>query len=349
MPTRNSRSTKMAKEVGDRDLPPLAASPGSPAKAPGASLLARVAAGQTPRILEALGRSSSPRQIRFAALATEESASELEESLADLAGAGAIELTGADRHRRIVATPIGEEFIGVHQALTRWVRSALLGEEIDPAVERSQMEALIDVWEQEILITLAGRSAKASLIAHETGQKRSAIDVLLARLSLHGMVARVGVSYGSNEPSWVLLRDAKRAAVPLAAAIVGEIRLDSSNGAAVTSLQINALMRLCLEVLDSSHFAARPSGSYAMLCDLPGGARTGWVGQFDGGEIYSIHRYRQGEAVDGGFAGTLEELLGLIATGHWRSVEPFGPHVRGGMSLALAIAVALGRVQGSAA
>lgn len=365
MTTRSNGWANADREAGDpRDSPPLAAVWRlQEYAAPGARVLARVAAGKSPQILEALARSSRPRQIRLATLLNAEGegngpdspaepgpeATALDQSLEDLEAAGAIEVTGSGWHRRITATAVGEELIGVHRAYTRWVRTALLSEEVDPILERSQKQVLVDAWEQGVLVALAGRSANASVIAADTGQSTATVSTLLSQLSLHGLVGRVNPGQRLGGPTWVLLREAKRAMVPLAAAMASECRIDPSRESDVTPALAGTLMRLALELLSAAHFTARPSGSYAMLCDLPGGDRTGWVGQFDGGEIYSIHPYRPGEAVDGGFTGTLEELLALIAMGHWRGVHSFGSHTRGGMALALAIAVALGGIQWSVA
>lgn len=309
---------------------------------PGATALGMVTEGATPFVLSRFNQHSRSKTMRVASLEYgPETKERIRESLEALHRAEAIEVvSGTLRAGTIAITSRGEHLTRLYGSLLKYAEAVTI--EGDPAGSHHSwqlMKALSAAWQSGILIVLAGRALTTERVATTIHRDVDEVKTFLDSLSAHGLVSRV-----SGTTDWVLLKDAKKAAAPLAAAVIAELAFSATTLDAIRVGHVEIVSRLCIESLGFDRFTSRLEGSYAALCRLPTGLTAGSVAEFSGGEVYSIHPYREGERIDGGFSGSIDECLALVASGNCRAVTTIGPNHREGLIVAAAIAAALGHL-----
>ena len=308
-----------------------------PASAP----LDLVTEGAAPFVFSRLSRPSGQTAIPAYRLENgPESAERVAAALEKLERVGVITLQGKDRRsRRIKLTNRGRLLDDLYRALLVWAASVTIETERVGTVHSWRLMAdLAFAWRSGVLILLAGRTATTVDIAAAAERDTGEMAAILDRLSDRGFITKVG----TDGPTWALLNDAKRAMVPLAAAVLVERELNPHAFGLIKPAHVEVVSRLCTELIGSGRSVAALGGTFAALCRLPDGREVGSVAELDEGSVYSIHPYREGELLDGGFRGDIEACLALMAHGDLQAIEPFGPDRRGGVRFTAALTLGLG-------
>lgn len=308
---------------------------------PAAVPLDLVTEGAAPFVFSRLSRSPGQTVIRAHRLEDgPETGERVVAALERLAQAGAIAVEGqARRTRRITLTDRGRLLVDLYRALLTWAASVTI--ETKPAGTRHSWRLMADLafaWRSGVLILLAGRTATTADLAAAAKRDPGEMDTILERLSNRGFITKIG----SERHTWTLLNDAKRAVVPLAAAVLVERQFNPQAFGLIKSAHVEVVSRLCTELISTGHSTAAPDGTFAALCRLPDGREVGSVTELDQGSVYSVHTYREGEPLDGGFRGDIEACLELMAHGNLQAIEPFGPDRRGGIRFTAALTIGLG-------
>lgn len=311
---------------------------------PGTDTLKLLTAGGVPFVLSQLCQVPEPAALFVSSLERgPESKEDIAAALAELRGVGALSISESRRISRVTVTPLGRHLVEAYRGAIAWASSVT----IDPFIEGSTpswwlMDDLCQAWTQGLIVMLAGRGVSTAEIAGAIERDPDQVEALLARLAEDGLVARTGPKASS---SWILLKDGKRAIVPIAAAVLAD---QAFNPAAIEMIKpghVEVISRLCIESIRSDHFAPQLEGAYAALAAFPDGRLAGSVAEFSGGSLYSVHPYREGAPVDGGFQGSVEACIDLVANGDLKGLRCLCPDHRGGLRMAIAIATGIGHAQ----